>query len=62
MTMYTVIYMPPSPKHVRFRTSDGVIHNGFYLKDANKYVRDVNRWKDTESGKWFDNDEVVEWW
>ena len=62
MTMYTVTWMPPSTKHVTFRTSDGVIHNGFYLKDANKYVRDVNRWKDTESGKWFDNDEVVEWW
>lgn len=53
---------PKSTVPIVFMTKDYVWHTGFFLKDANKYVRNVNRWKDTESGKWFDDDEVVEWW
>lgn len=52
---------PPSTKRVIFWTKDGVKHKGFFLKDANKYVRNVNRWKDEYVGKWFDNAEVTCW-
>lgn len=52
---------PPSSRPVEFKTVDGKIHRGFYLKDANKYVRNVNRWKDTDLDVWFDDDRVVAW-
>lgn len=52
---------PPSTKPVEFRTIDGRLHRGFFLRDANKYVRGVNRWKDTELDAWFDDDRVTAW-
>lgn len=52
---------PPSTKKVYFWTMDNEMHIGFFLKDANKYVRNVNRWKDTDSGQWYDDDEVLTW-
>ena len=53
---------PPSSRKVYFRTgSDGDWHEGFYLKDANRYVRNVNIWKDTKERKWYDDADVVEW-
>lgn len=51
---------PPSTKEVVFQTKDGW-HRGFYLRDANKYVRGVNRWKDTETEEWFDDEDVTAW-
>ena len=57
---YKKIY-PKSTVPLVFVTKDGVLHPGFFLKDANKYLRNINRWKDTESGKWFDDEEVVGW-
>ena len=51
---------PPSTKRVTFKVN-GVWHKGFYLKDANKYVRNVNRWKDTDDGTWYDDKDVTEW-
>lgn len=53
------INRPPSTKRIRFKTKDGW-HVGFFLKDANKFVRNVNRWKDTETNRWYDGD-VFEW-
>ena len=52
---------PASTAPVRFITKDGKAHNGFYLKDANKYVRNVNRWKDQKTDEWFDDIEVIGW-
>lgn len=52
---------PPSTKKVTFKTKDGVPHNGFYLKDINQFIRNVNRWKDTDTDRWYDDSEVVEW-
>lgn len=52
---------PPSTKPIVFRTKDGRLHNGFYLKDANRYVRGVNRWKDTDLDVWFNDDDVTVW-
>ena len=52
---------PPSTRPVEFKTDDGKIHNGFFLRDANRYIRSVNRWKDTDRNVWFDDDRVVAW-
>lgn len=52
---------PPSTKRVTFWTKGGVEHKGFFLKDANKFVRNVNRWKDEDTGKWYDDSEVTDW-
>ena len=43
---------------VRLRT--GEITKAFYVRDINKYVRGVNRWK-LEDGKWVDDEQVVQW-
>lgn len=51
---------PPSTRPVLFRTSEGW-HRGFYLKDVNKYVKGINRWKDTETGEWIQDEDVPEW-
>ena len=52
---------PPSASPIRFRTSDGIQQLGFFIKDINKYVRNVNRWKDVDSGKWYDDRDVIGW-
>lgn len=52
---------PPSTVEVRFFTIDGKTHRGFFLKDANKFVRNVNRWKDKNTNKWYDDDLVTDW-
>ena len=52
---------PASTAPVRFKTKDGKTHNGFYVKDINKHIRNVNRWKDKETNKWFDDIEVAGW-
>ena len=52
---------PPSTKEVIFYTEDSK-HVGFYVEDINKYVRNVKRWKDTETNTWYDDDKVVAWY
>lgn len=52
---------PTSTRPVHFVTLDGRSHHGFYLRDANRYVRGVNRWKDTDLNAWFDDDVVTAW-
>lgn len=52
---------PPSTERVLFRIKNGGWHEGFFLKDANRYVRNVNRWKDTNSKRWYEDSDVLEW-
>ena len=52
---------PPSTTPIRFITDDGEQHTGFFVKDINKYVRGVYRWKDVDTGQWYDDDEVLLW-
>ena len=62
---------PASTKRVYFRTHfmqdeetgdwEAGWHYGFYLKDANKYVKGVHRWKDLDRHKWYDDKDVIEW-
>lgn len=62
---------PASTKRVLFRTQfvkdpdtgDWVSgwHEGFFLKDANKYVKNICRWKDCNEHRWYDDKDVIEW-
>ena len=49
---------PPSTTRVYFWTSDGQKHYGFFVKDINKYIKNVNRWKDEDKNIWFDDKDV----
>ena len=40
---------------------DGEAHIGFYIKNINKYVTNVNRWKDVDSEEWYDDKDVEGW-
>lgn len=52
---------PPSTELVVFETEDGKPHHGFYVKDINKYIKNVNRWKDINTGQWFDDNQIEDW-
>lgn len=63
---------PSSTKPVMFQTrfildpetgmAEAGVHEGFYIKDANKFTKGINRWKDTKEDKWYDNEDVIGWW
>lgn len=53
-------HKPPSTQTVYFWTKEGR-HKGFFMKHANAFVRNVNRWKDDDTHKWYDNEEVTAW-
>ena len=57
---------PSSTKLVVFYTKneDGkedIFHEGFFVKDINKHIRNVKRWKDDVTGIWYDDDQVTYW-
>ena len=52
---------PPSTRIIYFWTKDGTKHTGFFVKDINRYVKNVNRWKDTDTETWYDDTEVETW-
>ena len=53
---------PPSTKRVYFYTGDDPIaHRGFFVKNINKHVCGVNRWKDIDTNVWYDDQEVISW-
>jgi len=53
---------PVSGKSVLLKLSDGSVHEGHFIKNANKYVRNVNRYKVYKFGnKTIDSSEVVAW-
>lgn len=55
-------HKPPSTKTIYFWTKDSkIVHRGFFMKHANAFVRNVSRWKDIDTNKWYDDDEVIEW-
>ena len=52
----------PRQHHLcRVRLRTGEVVEAFYVKDINKYIRGVNRWKNVRTGKWMDDEQVVEW-
>ena len=53
---------PQSGKAVLVVMKDGAIHEGHYIKNANKYVRNVDRWRIYRLGnKTIPSDEVQGW-
>ena len=55
------IKYPPSTEKIFFWTSDGKKHYGFFVKDINKFIKNVNRWKDADKNIWYKNEEVMGW-
>ena len=54
---------PKPPQHVwvQVMLKTHQVIAGFFVKDINKYIRNVNRWKDVSTGKWHDDSEVMAW-
>lgn len=52
---------PPQHMPVLIRTADGQELTASYLKDVNKYVRNVNSWRKIKDGKYLPDKEVTEW-
>lgn len=52
---------PPSGRDVLLVLNDGSVHEGRYLKNANQYVRDVDKFKIYKQGKYIDSSEVIMW-
>ena len=53
---------PPHGKEILLRMRNGAVHEGHFIKDANRYVRGVNRYRVYKLGrKTVEADEVTEW-
>ena len=52
---------PPQGKDVLLVLNDGSVHEGRYLKNANKYVRNVDRFKIYKADKYVESSEVIMW-
>ena len=52
---------PKQAKPVLIVLADGSVHEGHYLKNANKYEKNVNRWRIYKTGKTVEDKEVVAW-
>lgn len=52
---------PPQHRVVDIMLKDGAVLNASFLKDINKYIRNVNRWRIIETGKYIDDKEVKQW-
>ena len=53
-------WKPRQHKPCELRLTTGEITEGVYVKDINKYITGVNRWR-LSSGKWIDDEQVVQW-
>ena len=62
MTTHINSERPQSGKAVLVVLKDGTIHEGHYIKNANKYVQNVDRWRVYRLGKkTISPDEVAGW-
>ena len=53
---------PPSGVSILIKMADGSVHEGHFIKNANKYVRDVNRYRVYKFGKkTFGKEELNGW-
>ena len=52
---------PKQGKPVLILLADGSIHEGHWLKNANRYERNVNRWRIYKTGKTVPDSEVIAW-
>ena len=57
-----ILIPPPSGESVLIRMKNGEVHEGHYIKNANKYVKNVDRFRVYKLGKkTIPLDEVKEW-
>lgn len=52
---------PPQHKIVTVQLQDGTILKASWLKDVNKYVRNVNSWRIIDTGNYIKDSEVIGW-
>lgn len=52
---------PPQHKIVMVQLQDGTILRASWLKDVNKYVRNVNSWCIMDTGNYIKDSEVIGW-
>lgn len=52
---------PPSTKEVILLLDTGEQHAGFWLKDANKHERNINKWRVFMGSHMYDEDKVLGW-
>ena len=52
---------PPQHKDVMIELQDGTILKASWLKDVNKYVRNVNSWKIADTGSYIKDILVKAW-
>lgn len=52
---------PEQGKPVLILLADGSIHEGHWLKNANRYEQNVNRWRIYKTGKTVPDSEVIAW-
>lgn len=52
---------PPQHKVVDIQLQDDTIVSASWLKDINKYLRNVNSWRIIETGKYVKDSEVKAW-
>lgn len=52
---------PPQGKDVLLVLNDGSVHEGRYLKNANKYVQNVDKFKVYKADEYIDSSEVIMW-
>lgn len=52
---------PVQRQDVLLRLKTGEIHEGRWLRNANKYHQNVRKWKVYKINKYIDEDEIEEW-
>lgn len=57
----TKFELPKQNEDVLLLISDGTVHEGMFLKNANKYHKNINRWKIYKRRKTLAFDEVIMW-
>lgn len=52
---------PVQAKRVLMVMEDGSVQEGHYLKNANKYEQNINRWRIYKTGRTVEDKQVVAW-
>lgn len=55
------VQKPPQHEVVEVKLDDGTVAEASWLKDINKYIRNVNSWKLADSGKYVKDSKVKAW-
>lgn len=53
-------WKPRQHRPCRVKLTTGRTTEAVFVKDINKYIRGVNRWR-LSSGEWIDDEQVTQW-